>query len=415
MPVRKSATEKLAKAAEHRKACQQLELDARAEKIFSIVRYSAELCGACESALIESGIDLEAAFKEDAKAPVAKKATSKKIEVEPTTLLPRTTTSFGGLHQDILMFLATNLGEAVITPYALAALKPSPKKNISKSSVQELIEYATECSPVAFIGTSGPLKVLGNLQRVLTELNSFHGHRLRCLPLPPIWESHGVYQFSIEGSSIHITHKFLTERATRPLPSDQAAVVRDSAKLHIEANYSSKNAILTEDGGVLTFPLKKLFGDSFPDDPFDDVRSFVLVLPSDGAGLASKQPMLTDSGKALPASSTDSPSKTEVRIPFNLKRMHSQAGLAGSGCRKDSVEQKGSKARRSEAPSMAIRTPKKCSTPDSEKEGVQDEQSMEDVKRELDPSFEEAQSDNPNPTSCKVSSELDIEVPSPTS
>ena len=64
---------------------------------------------------------------------------------------------------------------------------------------------------------------------------------------------------------------------------------------------------------------------------------------------------------------------------------------------------------------MAIRTPKKCSTPDSEKEGVQDEQSMEDVKRELDPSFEEAQSDNPNPTSCKVSSELDIEVPSPTS
>ena len=81
MPVRKSATEKLAKAAEHRKACQQLELDARAEKIFSIVRYSAELCGACESALIESGIDLEAAFKEDAKAPVAKKATSKKIEV----------------------------------------------------------------------------------------------------------------------------------------------------------------------------------------------------------------------------------------------------------------------------------------------------------------------------------------------
>ena len=51
MPVKQSASEKLQKAAAHRKQGLALELATRAEKIYSLIKGSAELCGACEAAL----------------------------------------------------------------------------------------------------------------------------------------------------------------------------------------------------------------------------------------------------------------------------------------------------------------------------------------------------------------------------
>ena len=385
MPTKQTASEKLQKAALHRKQGLALELAARAEKIFAIIKSSAELCSACEAALEDSGVDMASHFKNDVE-PKAK-AAKKKVELDPLVSLPRTTTALGGLHQDILQHLLTNLGEAVITAHALNALKPTPKKSIPKVAIQELLEFATECGPSTWIGTTGPLKILGNLQQALAELNKLHGHRLRCVPLPPQWDMHGVYQISVKGESIYVTHKFLTERATRSLPADQVAVVSDAKNLQIEANYSSKGAILMESDGVLSYPLRKLFKDVFPDDPFEDVKAFILTLPTDGAGNASTQPMLTG-----PKSKVREPEHLEpVKQPFNVKRMGSQSTLQGS-------------QKRHASDSPADPSGKTCS-PNSKKDEPA-EVGQNNCRKDLSALFESA-GDSPE----KVPTELDMELP----
>mmetsp|Transcript_47772 Transcript_47772/g.89407 ORF Transcript_47772/g.89407 Transcript_47772/m.89407 type:complete len:410 (-) Transcript_47772:236-1465(-) len=325
MPVRASAGEKLNKAAQLRKKCASLEVEARAQKIFALIKQTPEYCGACEAALAECGVNLEAAFLEDEKC--SKKAASKKNAPTDELALPRTTTTLGGFAQEILFHLVVNLQEPVITVHSLNALKPSPKKGIPKAAVQEILEFATECGPGTWVGTTGPLKILGNLSKVLVELNKLHGHRLRSLPLPPAWESHGVYQVTAQGNSLYITHRFMSEKATRPLPEEQLALVKDVAQLTIEANYSSKNAVLSETGGVLAFPLKKLFGDSIADDPFEDVKGFILQLPEDGSGAGTKQAMITAPSASRPAAS---PERAPVKMPFVVRRLSSQTNTLTS-------------------------------------------------------------------------------------
>ena len=391
MPVKQSASEKLQKAAAHRKQGLALELAARAEKIYSLIKGSAELCGACEAALEDCGVDLESHFKSDV-APKTKAQKKSKEEIDACSLLPRTTTSLGGLHQDVLMYLLVNIGEAIVTPHALNALKPSAKKSIPKVAVQELIEFATECGPSTWIGTSGPLKAVGNLQQALAKLNELHGHRLRCLPLPPKWDTHGVYQISSEGESIFVTHKFLTEKATRALPADQLAVINDMTKLHIEANHSSKGAILVESDGVLCYPLKKLFKDDFPDDPFEDIKAFLLSLPSDGAAGIAKQAMLT----APRPEHEDSEHPQVVKQPFNIKRMGSQSWCQSGQKRRAGITPN------ADSPSSGGKSENEKPSP--AKSQVQDDNSC---RKDLNAELEAANVPSPK----QKTSELDMELP----
>ena len=390
MPVKQTASEKLQKAAAHRKQGLALELAARAEKIYSIIKGSAELCGACEAALEDCGVDLESHFKNDA-APKSKAAAKSKERVDASSFLPRTTTALGGLHQDVLMYLLVNIGEAVVTPHALNALKPTAKKAIPKAAIQELIEFATECSPSSWIGTSGPLKVVGNLQKALAKLNELHGHRLRCLPLPPQWDTHGVYQISSEGDSIFVTHKFLTDKPTRALPADQLAVINDMTNLHIEANHSSKGAILVESDAVLSYPLKKLFKDDFPDDPFEDIKAFVVSLPSDGAAGNPQQAMLT----APRSECQESENPQSVKQPFNIKRMGSQSWCQSSQKRRGGINPGGDSP-----PSKEQSDDDKPSPADAKK---QDDNSC---RKDLNAVLEAAGGPSP-----KKTTELDMDLP----
>ena len=208
MPRKVSSSDMLANAAMFRKKGMALELAARAEKIFSLIKVSANLCGACEAALVEAGVDLEEAFASD-RIDAKPAPKPKKSEITHDTLLPRTTTSMGAYHQDVFTYLLVNLGEKVLTTHALNALRPSPKKQIAKASLEQLLEYATEIGPHTWVGTGGPLKLAGNLASIAKELNTLHGHRLRSLGLPPDWQVDGVYQITQSGPHVLIEHKWL--------------------------------------------------------------------------------------------------------------------------------------------------------------------------------------------------------------
>ena len=66
MRIKQTASAKLQKGAAHRKQGLALELEARAEKIYAVIKGSAELCGECEAALEDCGVDMASHFQQDA-------------------------------------------------------------------------------------------------------------------------------------------------------------------------------------------------------------------------------------------------------------------------------------------------------------------------------------------------------------
>ena len=298
----------LANAAMFRKKGLALEVAARAEKIYSLIKNNSNLCGACEGALIEAGVDLEEAFASDRVEPKA--PPKKKAAITSDSLLPRSTTSMGGYHQEVFTYLLVNLGEAVVTSHALNALRPSAKKQIAKSSLEQLLEYATEIGPHTWVGTGGPLKSAGHMATVARELNKLHGHRLRSLRLPPDWEVDGVYQITQSGPNVLIEHKWLQNRKSRVLPATQRALVHKLECLKIECNWSSRNAVLVEEGGSLSYPLRSLFGSDFGDDPFEAVQDIIMGLPEVSATTV---PMIT-------AAPDMGAKQSEVKIPFSIQQ-----------------------------------------------------------------------------------------------
>jgi hypothetical protein len=115
------------------------------------------------------------------------------------------------------------------------------------------------------LGTEGSYKKQSVLETVVIALNTRAGRRSRDLELPPCWPRDGVCKLDTnpEDRTVELMHKFMLDATKEPtqrmLPDTLTKLIKHFSQLQLLQNYSERNAILIERGGVLRVNLATIF------------------------------------------------------------------------------------------------------------------------------------------------------------
>ena len=135
-------------------------------------------------------------------------------------------------------------------------LAPVGKKKVPKHMANQVFEYMYGLAPDEHI--LALWHAAGVFQMVLDSLNVQRGRLILDLPLPPDWCSDGLFGKQVaEGDVCLVTCK-LVKVVARQVPESFLRGV-DLSTLHIQSNFSHRNARLCDGSGALNFPLLTLF------------------------------------------------------------------------------------------------------------------------------------------------------------
>ena len=168
--------------------------------------------------------------------------------------------------------------EPVWTKHSLAACKPTPKKQIPKSTLLEILEFARGVPADSNLGAEGVLKTVQGLTTALEALND-RGHRGLALGLPPVWPQCGVYSLQVQSSTVKIIHKFLDPKFAAKVVSNEVC--------------SEVHAMLVEEAGYVRFRVSQLFKDHIEEqDPLatHNVKNTVVDVDAQGKTVRAGKP-----------------------------------------------------------------------------------------------------------------------------
>lgn len=267
---------KLDKARAMRSRAAAIENSARIEKINKVLKARPGLCNPVCECLSSHGVDLDdedtlytsdmPAVTDGGRSSTASGAGGDEDDEETgcgghPDRIPRSETTLEMLHMTRINLMVRSLEPVAFSDNNLRSLKPSAKKQATKASLLQLIEFSTGVSPDTYLGTEGTLKSQKVLITRRRELNQHNGRRSRELPLPPKWAQMGFYRVDIADGTIYVEHRFADDRSRRQLPSSQARLVHDAKALKIERNWSEMNAMLTETRGSIRYKIHLMFPD----------------------------------------------------------------------------------------------------------------------------------------------------------
>jgi len=149
----------------------------------------------------------------------------------------------------------------VFSKFAIRAI--SSKKGSSKSTLLELLEFATGLEPQHSI--VGKLRSELVLKGELKALNEANGRRCQGLRLPPLWATQGVYRLLLDTAG---PKKLLNQYTQKSIivPESVEKKVASLERCTIEQNWSENNAYLLDEDGTATLKIKDLFLTCAPSD-----------------------------------------------------------------------------------------------------------------------------------------------------
>eukprot|EP00928_Gymnodinium_smaydae_P094637 TRINITY_DN7975_c0_g2_i2.p1 TRINITY_DN7975_c0_g2~~TRINITY_DN7975_c0_g2_i2.p1 ORF type:complete len:348 (+),score=76.38 TRINITY_DN7975_c0_g2_i2:94-1044(+) len=143
-------------------------------------------------------------------------------------------------------------------PKALTAMIPAGKRQYNKPDLLRLYEFVTGRNPGATVAIE--LEDVDAFDGELAEDADRRGHRLSDVPLPPDYNSHGIYKYDKRQFSLR--HRFTSEEVE--LDETTRADMQYPEKAVIYSNWSETTAYLKVPGTRFTCVLSSLFSNQFP-------------------------------------------------------------------------------------------------------------------------------------------------------
>jgi len=143
----------------------------------------------------------------------------------------------------------------VFSKFAIRAI--GSKKGSSKSTLLELLEFATGLEPQHSI--VGKLRNEVVLKGELKALNEANGRRCQGLRLPPLWATQGVYRLLLDppGPNKKLLNQYTQKSIIVPESAEKKVACLE--RCTIEQNWSENNAYLLDEDGTVTLKIKDLF------------------------------------------------------------------------------------------------------------------------------------------------------------
>ena len=133
------------------------------------------------------------------------------------------------------------------TPWNLKSLLKKGQREVSKSSLCQVIEYISGVSEDSDM-SGGFFATIGDLATHLQKLNRLMGDRGASLVMPPDWPNAGIYNI-IERSEDELVLKKIGNE-TLVVINRSLWQFSDSSKVHIDTNWSDARASLKEPGNT---------------------------------------------------------------------------------------------------------------------------------------------------------------------
>lgn len=141
-----------------------------------------------------------------------------------------------------LKSMCTALNRVSLSPFALRGLVKRGQRDVSQSSLCEIIEYET--------GVDGrqtfdhcDFDNLGELIAHLQRLGTNRGNRAKDLIMPPNWDEQGVYFVQAGSDGMYLHHRFDRVRVLLPPNMQQQSSAINDYSFH--SNYSERRAEIT--------------------------------------------------------------------------------------------------------------------------------------------------------------------------
>lgn len=206
-----------------------------------------------------------------------------------TDELPHCYTTIGGCSLTYLKAMLSAIEPIAFSALSLRGMIERGKREVSKRSLTELIEFASGCDYDTPL--NGDLRHIPTLHRALSDMSRARGRLGRDLRLPPNFDEVGFFVLEgLAGPQPSLRHRFLN--CARPLPLAKFNnSMEEVASARVEMNYSEHRAFVSTKRGFKVLTCVTMFSDLIQDPPslrpssFDDPGRKGAAAPGTKVGL----------------------------------------------------------------------------------------------------------------------------------